>query len=191
MSINSNVPRYAGYKVDNLPKRPEVAVYLCRGKLQKWIPHKWICIDAPSRFQFDDLETGKSNIIGSKSKDSCHKSCYEPPHKSCCDFSCTSCNSSSNDCDSCGESIVRCFNIPGCEIIIRIPIVGNCPVISDFSEIFPISIEDGFFVLDVSSLCCGGCLVLTYKSCVCGSPVTVNQIIQRPCVVRTICPTIC
>ena len=174
MSVNLNLPRYAGYCVDSLPKKPKVAVYLCKGKLQKWIPHKWICFDTPSNFYFNNLETGKTTRIE-------HKSYI-------CD---DSYSSSSEDCTPCEESIVRCLNIPGCDVIIRVPVVGNCPIISDFSEIIPLQIVNGFFVLDVSSLCCGGCVVLTYKSCVCGGYITVNQIIQRPCVERTLCPTLC
>lgn len=187
MSSDSNILHYSGYKVDKLPNNPEIAVYFCRGKLQKWFPNKWIIIDVPNRFKFHDLQNGKSYLIGSNHRESDHKHYFDKY-----DDSCSSSSDSDDFCEPCGESIVRCYNIPGCEIIIRIPIVGSCPEVSEFSEIKPIGIEDGFFILDVSGIPCQGCAVLTYQSYVCCVPVTINQIIQRPCTIvsPTFCPTL-
>lgn len=167
-STSSNVQHYTGYIVDKLPNDPKVGVYFCRGKLKKWIPHKWISIEVPSRFIFNDLETGKSHSFGARSKSKRHCKPVRHTPNPCAETPGTECDV---------DVIVRVTILTDDERIIRIPVVGRCPKISIFSEIRPIAIEGGFFVLDVSSLPDGAAVVLTYKSV--GSILFVNHIIER------------
>lgn len=169
----SNVPHYTGYIVNELPDDPKVGVYHCHGKLQKWIPSEWIEIDTPSRYYFDDLETGKTQHFGSKniSKKSCHNPC--PVKDPCKETPCT---------EGDVEVIVNVLNVAPDAMIIRVPIIGRCPVVSRYSQIRPIAIENGVFVVDVSGVPDDTIVALTYRSV--GSILMVNQLIHK----RKTCP---
>lgn len=82
MSLNNtNVTRYVGYMVNNLPQDPEIAVYSCRGKLYKWIPEKWINIATPDTYFFHDLKNGKEHSYGSRKKEDYYKEPVKREHK--------------------------------------------------------------------------------------------------------------
>jgi hypothetical protein len=166
-STASNIPHYTGYIVDRLPDYPEVGVYLCGGKLQKWLPSGWIIIEHPCKFVFDDLHTGQSHLIGPKGK--CKKPCKPKCHEK---NRCEETRGTEGKVDVIVRVTILCD-----ERIIRIPIIGKCPEINRFSEIRPIAIENGFFILDVSTLRDNTAVVLSYKSI--GSIIIVNHIIER------------